>query len=171
VICEANEPSPLRDGELDRLEEVARETYYDIHGNVLPLLLPSEVACLSTARGALTMSEIAEIRTHVTHTFRSLSLMPWGDRFRRVAIIARSHHERLNGTGYPNRLRAEEIPLQSKMLSICDIFDAMTAHDRPYRRAMPLDRALEELFTEVELQHIDSDLVEIFIEGRVWNNL
>jgi HD-GYP domain-containing protein (c-di-GMP phosphodiesterase class II) len=85
-----------------------------------------------------------------------------------VAIIAGSHHERLNGTGYPNRLRAEEIPLQSKMMSISDIFDALTASDRPYKRAVPLDKALEILGFEVKDNHVDGELVRIFTEARVW---
>ena len=71
----------------------------------------------------------------------------------------RRHHERLNGTGYPNRLRAEEIPLQSKMMSVSDIFDALTASDRPYKRAVPVDKALDILGFEVKDQHIDGELV------------
>src|SRR5262249_23735300 len=87
--------------------------------------------------------------------------------FRRVAVIAGSHHERLNGTGYPNRLRAEEIPLQSKMMSVSDIFDALTASDRPYKKAVPLDKAIEILRLEVKDQHLDDDRVEIFIDAKL----
>jgi HD-GYP domain-containing protein (c-di-GMP phosphodiesterase class II) len=85
-----------------------------------------------------------------------------------VAAIAGSHHERLNGTGYPNRLRAEEIPLQSKMMSVSDIFDALTAADRPYKKAVPLEKALDILGFEVKDQHLDADLVRIFVEAKVW---
>jgi HD-GYP domain-containing protein (c-di-GMP phosphodiesterase class II) len=85
-----------------------------------------------------------------------------------VAIIAGSHHERLNGTGYPNRLHAEEIPLQSKMMSISDIFDALTASDRPYKRAVPVEKALDILGFEVKDNHIDGELVRIFTEAKVW---
>jgi HD-GYP domain-containing protein (c-di-GMP phosphodiesterase class II) len=171
VIGLANEPTVLKGGDFERIEAVARETYEDIHGNVLPLLLPSEVASLSIARGSLTGPEIAEIRSHVSHTFKFLSQIPWGKQFRRVAVIAGSHHERLNGTGYPNRLRAEEIPLQSKMMSVSDIFDALTASDRPYKKAVPLDKALEILRLEVKDQHLDDDLVEIFIDAKIWTCL
>lgn len=171
LILAANEPTVLKGGEFAKIEAIARDTYVDLHGNVLPLLLPSEVASLSVARGSLTAAEIDEIRSHVSHTFTFLSQIPWGKQFRRVAKIAGSHHERLNGTGYPNRLRAEEIPLQSKMMSVSDIFDALTASDRPYKKAVPLDRALDILGFEVKDQHIDADLVKIFIEAKVWTCL
>jgi HD-GYP domain-containing protein (c-di-GMP phosphodiesterase class II) len=171
VISAANEPTVLKGGEFERIEALARETYVDIHGEVHPLLLPAEVTSLSITRGSLTPAEIDEIRSHVSHTFGFLSQIPWGKQFRRVATIAGSHHERLNGTGYPNRLRAEEIPLQSKMMSVSDIFDALTASDRPYKKAVPLEKALDILGFEVKDGHLDPDLVKIFTEARVWTSL
>jgi HD-GYP domain-containing protein (c-di-GMP phosphodiesterase class II) len=169
VICAANEPTILRGGDFERIETVARETFSDIEGRLVPLLLPNEVTCLTIARGSLTGSEIDEIRSHVVHTYKFLARIPWGKQFRRVAVIAGSHHERLNGTGYPRRLHAEEIPLQSKMMSVSDIFDALTASDRPYKRAVPLEKALEILELEVKDQHLDPDLVRIFIQAKVWS--
>lgn len=171
TICAANEPTVLRGGDFQRIEVVARETFVDLDGKVKRLLEPSEVDCLSVARGSLTGNEIDEIRSHVSHTFDFLTRIPWGKHFRRVAQIAGAHHERLNGTGYPRRLRAEEIPLQSKMMSVSDIFDALTASDRPYKRAVPLEKALDILHLEVRDEHIDADLVRIFMEARVWSAL
>jgi HD-GYP domain-containing protein (c-di-GMP phosphodiesterase class II) len=171
LVLAANEPTVLKGGDFARIEGLARETYVDLAGNVSPLIRPAEVACLSVARGSLTASEIDEIRSHVSHTFTFLSQIPWGKQFRRVAHIAGAHHERLNGTGYPNRLRAEEIPLQSKMMAVSDIFDALTASDRPYKKAVPLEKALDILGFEVKDQHIDGDLVKIFIDARVWTRL
>ncbi|MEJ7733753.1 MAG: HD domain-containing phosphohydrolase [Polyangiaceae bacterium] len=168
AIVAANEPTVLKGGDFARIEAVARETYTDLAGNVVPLLRAAEVHCLSVTRGSLTSTEIDEIRNHVTHTFQFLSQIPWGKQFRRVAAIAGSHHERLNGTGYPNRLRAEEIPLQSKMMSVSDIFDALTAADRPYKKAVPLEKALDILGFEVKDQHLDADLVRIFVEAKLW---
>lgn len=170
VILGANEPTVLKGGDFDRLEAVARETYIDASGRILPLLTTEEVACLSIPRGSLKAAEIEEIRSHVSHTYEFLSRIPWGKQFRRVALIAGAHHERLNGTGYPHRLHAEEIPLQSKMMSIADIFDALTAADRPYKKAVPIPRALDILGFEVKDQHIDGDLLEIFIGARVWEH-
>lgn len=169
TVAAANEPTVLRGGDFDRIEALSRETYVDADGHTHPLLTPEEVTSLSVARGSLTAGEFDEIRSHVTHTFEFLSKIPWGKQFRRVAIIAGAHHERLNGTGYPGRLRAEEIPLQSKMMSVADIFDALTASDRPYKKAVPLEKALDILGYEVKDQHLDADLVRIFIEAKVWS--
>jgi HD-GYP domain-containing protein (c-di-GMP phosphodiesterase class II) len=150
-----------------KLEEV-REALSEVGASGLTV---GEVKSLSVTRGSLTPSEIDEIRSHVTHTFEFLSQIPWGKQFRRVAQIAGAHHERLNGTGYPNRLRAEEIPVQSKMMSITDIFDALTASDRPYKKAVPLVKALDILKLEVKDHHIDADLLEVFIGARIWEEL
>jgi len=171
AIQAANEPTILKGGDFKRVEAVARETFTDLSGSVLPLLRPDEVGSLSVPRGSLTSSEIDEIRSHVVHTFEFLSQIPWGKKFRRIAVIAGAHHERLNGTGYPHRLRAEEIPLQSKMMSVSDIFDALTAADRPYKKAVPLEKALDILGFEVKDQHLDADLVRIFIESKIWSQL
>ncbi len=168
MVIAANEPAILKSGDLSGLEALGRETYVDAHGHIHPLLQPSEITSLSIARGSLTTGEIDEIRNHVKHTFEFLSKIPWGKQFRRVAMIAGAHHEKLNGTGYPNRLRAEEIPLQSKMMSVADIFDALTASDRPYKKAVPLEKALDILGFEVKDQHLDADLVRIFTEAKVW---
>jgi HD-GYP domain-containing protein (c-di-GMP phosphodiesterase class II) len=168
TVSSANEPTVLAAGDFKKIEELARQTYTKLDGSVGTLLSSSEVTSLSVMRGSLTADEFDEIRSHVTHTYRFLSKIPWGNTFARVAIIAGAHHERLNGTGYPNRLRAEEIPLQSKMMTISDIFDALTANDRPYKRAVPVEKALHILNLEVKDGHIDPELVRIFNEARVW---
>jgi HD-GYP domain-containing protein (c-di-GMP phosphodiesterase class II) len=171
VIRDANEPKVLSGGDYAVLESIARQTYCDHHGELKPLLLPEEVHCLSVPRGSLTPSEFDEIRSHVVHTFEFLSTIPWGRKFRRVAQIAVAHHERLDGTGYPHRLRGSEIPLQSKIMTVSDIFDALTAADRPYKKAVPLERALDILHMEVQQGHIDGELVRVFTEAQVWTRL
>jgi HD-GYP domain-containing protein (c-di-GMP phosphodiesterase class II) len=168
AVLAANEPTVVAAGEFAKIEALAGESYVDLRGEVQRLLSPDEVVSLSVKRGSLTAVEFDEIRSHVVHTFRFLSRIPWGKQFRRVPAIAAAHHERLNGTGYPNRLRAEEIPLQSKLMSISDIFDALTANDRPYKRAVPVERALDILRYSVRDGHLDGELVRIFQEARVW---
>ncbi|HEY8089871.1 MAG TPA: HD domain-containing phosphohydrolase [Polyangiaceae bacterium] len=168
AVCSANEPTVLSSGDFAKIEAIARETYVDLRGDVRALLDDEEVTCLKVSRGSLTSQEFDEIRSHVSHTYRFLSRIPWGKSLHRVPIIAGAHHERLNGTGYPNRLRAEEIPVQSKMMSVADIYDALTASDRPYKKAVPLDRALDILDFSVKDGHLDTDLVRIFKEARVW---
>jgi len=171
IVEQANEPSLLAAGNFQRIEELGRQSYARLNGELSTLLSAEEVKSLSVTRGSLTAEEFDEIRSHVSHTYRFLSQIPWGKTFSRVAIIAGSHHERLNGTGYPNRLRAEEIPLQSKMMSISDIFDALTASDRPYKRAVPVQKALDILGFEVKDNHVDGELVRIFTEAKVWESV
>jgi hypothetical protein len=170
AIVSANEPTILAAGDFEKIEALAQETYLDLRGDMRRLLTEDEVVSLSIKRGSLTPTEFDEIRSHVVHTFRFLSRIPWGKQFRRVPIIAGAHHERLNGTGYPNRLHAEEIPVQSKLMSVADVYDALTASDRPYKKAVPVERALDILGFGVKDGHLDGELVRIFQEGRVWEN-
>ena len=127
---------------------------------------------MSVPRGSLTPTEYDEIRSHVVHTYEFLSTIPWGRKFRRVAQIAGAHHERLDGTGYPKPpARTLRSLLQSKMMTVSDIFDALTAADRPYKKAVPLGRALDILNMEVKQGHIDQELVRIFIAAEAWSSL
>jgi HD-GYP domain-containing protein (c-di-GMP phosphodiesterase class II) len=168
AVVSANEPTILSSGDFARIEAISHETYVDLRGDHHALLDDEEVTCLKVSKGSLTPQEFDEIRSHVSHTYRFLSRIPWGKSLQRVPIIAGAHHERLNGTGYPNRLRAEEIPVQSKMMSVADIYDALTASDRPYKKAVPVERALDILEYSVKDGHLDTDLVRIFKEARVW---
>ncbi|MBI4954428.1 MAG: GAF domain-containing protein [Myxococcales bacterium] len=171
VIAEANEPKVLSGGDYARIEQLAREVFVDPKGTVRPLLTEQDVTSLMVSRGSLTATEFDEIRSHVVHTFQFLSQIPWGRKFRRVAHIAGAHHERLDGTGYPHRLRASEIPVQSKIMTVSDIFDALTAADRPYKRAVPVARAIDILHMEVQQGHVDGELVRVFVESRPWTAL
>jgi HD-GYP domain-containing protein (c-di-GMP phosphodiesterase class II) len=94
--------------------------------------------------------------------------IPWTREIRDVPEIARAHHEKLNGTGYPFRLKGEEIPVQARMMTICDIFDALAAADRPYKRAVPAERALSILQESVRNNELDAGLFQLFLQGRVF---
>ncbi len=168
TILSANEPSVLAAGDFAKIGVIASQSYVDALGRPRMLLENDEALALSVKKGSLTAEEYEEISSHVVHTFKFLSRIPWGKALRRVPQIAGAHHERLNGTGYPNRLHADEIPVQSKMMSIADIFDALTASDRPYKRAVPVDKAVEILDFGVKDQHLDPELVRIFRDARVW---
>ncbi len=168
TVQQANEPTVLAAGDFRKIEELGRQTYARLTGSMGTLLSEEEVRSLSVMRGSLTPEEYDEIRSHVSHTYRFLSQIPWGKSFSRIAPIAGAHHERLNGTGYPNRLHAEEIPLQSKIMTVSDIFDALTASDRPYKRAVPVEKALDILGFEVKDGHVDGELVRIFTDARPW---
>ena len=123
---------------------------------------------LSVPKGSLTVNDRKEIESHVTHTYRFLTTIPWTQELRNVPEIAYAHHEKLDGTGYPNGLNASQIPIQAKMMTIADIFDALTAMDRPYKKALPAERALNILLEEAKASHVDDDLLKLFIESETY---
>ncbi len=168
VITEANEPTVLKQGDFTRIAEIGRRAYVGPNGRPTPLLAPSEVESLQVTKGSLNGKEIDEIRSHVVHTYNFLSKIPWGNNFLRVPEIAGAHHEKLNGTGYPKGLESDQIPLQSKIMTIADIYDALTVRDRPYKKAVPRDRALAILGFEVKDGNIDADLVQLFVDAQVY---
>ncbi|MDJ0834950.1 MAG: HD domain-containing phosphohydrolase [Acidobacteriota bacterium] len=167
-INEANQPTILPEGRFSHLEEIRHIDPFDADGELLQLLTENEFLALSVRKGSLTPEERKEIESHVVHTFNFLERIPWTPALKKVPLIAVSHHEKLNGTGYPHGLTDEQIPLPSKMMTIADIYDALTASDRPYKRAMPTDRALDILKVEANKGLLDNDLVRIFIEAKVF---
>jgi HD-GYP domain-containing protein (c-di-GMP phosphodiesterase class II) len=104
----------------------------------------------------------------VVHTYQFLAQIPWTKEFRRIPEIARSHHEKLDGTGYPYGMTGDVIPVQSKIMTIADIYDALTAGDRPYKKAVPVETALDILQAERRAGHVDAALLDLFIEAKVY---
>ena len=123
---------------------------------------------LSIRKGNLDATERSEIESHVTHTYNFLQKIPWTKDLVGVPNIAFAHHEKLNGRGYPRKLTAAEIPIQSRMMTVSDIYDALTASDRPYKRAVPTERALDILKMEMSDGLLDASLVNLFIEAKVF---
>ena len=117
----------------------------------------------------LTLDEFRQIQSHVDHTFQFLSQIPWTKELRRIPEIARSHHEKLDGSGYPSSKRALEIPVQTRMMTIADIFDALTAADRPYKAALPVTAALDVLTQEARRGALDVTLLNLFISISPWS--
>jgi HD-GYP domain-containing protein (c-di-GMP phosphodiesterase class II) len=169
AIILANEPTVLPEGNFDRLGEIADVQYKDLFGESRPLLTSEEVRLLSIRQGSLDDAERLQIEAHVVHTVSFLQAIPWTNELKNIPEIARAHHEKLNGTGYPYKLSAPEIPLQARMMTISDIFDALAAADRPYKKAVSVDRALEILDLSVQDGEIDSGLFAIFKEGRIYH--
>jgi HD-GYP domain-containing protein (c-di-GMP phosphodiesterase class II) len=167
-VGDANQPTVLSEGDFSRIAEIGRRTFPGPEGPT-PLLTPREVESLQVRRGSLDASEMEQIRSHVVYTYEFLSRIPWGNNFRHVPEIAGAHHEKLNGTGYPRGLTAERIPLPSKLMTVADIYDALTSRDRPYKKAVPRDRALAILGFEVEDGNIDGELVQLFIDAKVYD--
>jgi HD-GYP domain-containing protein (c-di-GMP phosphodiesterase class II) len=167
-VTRVNEPTILPSSEFELLAEISQKTYRDPRGAERPYLTSEEVRYLSIPRGSLDATERLQIESHVTHSFNFLAQIPWTPEYRAIPEIARAHHEKLNGRGYPNGLKSAEIPVQAKMMTICDIFDALSASDRPYKRAVPTDRALEILKLCVRDEEIDSELFRLFLDAQVY---
>jgi HD-GYP domain-containing protein (c-di-GMP phosphodiesterase class II) len=168
MISQANEPTILEEDSFRALMDLPNRTYVDMDGNRQPFLSPNEVQALSIRRGSLSEKERREIESHVTHTFRFLAEIPWTGEFARVPEIAYAHHEKLDGTGYPRKLSASEIPIQSKMMTISDIFDALVAWDRPYKKSVPVEKALDILRDEAGHGKLDKSLLSLFIDAKIY---
>lgn len=154
-----------------QLSVLSEYTYRDIDGLTKPLISEAEMAQLLVPRGNLTAQERSIIESHVTHTYHFLERIPWTKHLKGVPAIAYGHHEKLDGSGYPLGLNQAEIPIQTQMLTIVDIYDALTASDRPYKRRLPVDTAIRILRQEAAKNKINSDLVELFEQRQVFTVL
>ncbi len=170
-IIKVNEPTILRSEGFGKLKEIQSKVFIYNEDEVYPYLLESEASRLSISKGSLDEHERREIESHVTHTFNFLKNIPWTNDLRRVPEIAFAHHEKLDGTGYPRKIKAEAIPLQARMMTISDIYDALTAQDRPYKPAVPVEKALDILHYEVKSGKIDGNLFDIFVEAKVFEKV
>ncbi|MEZ4815021.1 MAG: HD domain-containing phosphohydrolase [Bdellovibrionota bacterium] len=168
LVEELNRPTVLNDDQSARLKEISHMHCKNCEGHTVPLLKEDEISRLNIIRGSLTADERKEIESHVSHTVQFLKRIPWTQKFSNLVEIAGAHHEKLNGKGYPNALSFDGIPDQAKMMTICDIFDALVANDRPYKKALPLEKALDILEMHVKANEIDRRFYKVFIEGKSW---
>jgi HD-GYP domain-containing protein (c-di-GMP phosphodiesterase class II) len=166
MILEVNEPEFVYDKNKGRLHELNDYRFHDRDEQQIQLLTDFEFSVLSFSRGSLNPEERREIESHVSHTFEFLSLIPWTGQFAGVPDIAHAHHEKLDGTGYPQGLLADQIPVQSKIMAIADIYDALTAGDRPYRSGVPTETALHVIEKEVKLGKLDDQMFRVFVESE-----
>jgi HD-GYP domain-containing protein (c-di-GMP phosphodiesterase class II) len=171
AIVKANEPTVLPEGTFEELHDINQRTFVDFEGVERPLLSDHELQFLMIRRGNLDDRERREIESHVTHTYRFLEQIPWTRELRGIPGIAYGHHEKLNGRGYPRAISADDIPVQTRIMTIADIFDALTATDRPYKRAVPWERALDILKMEAAEGMLDEHLLTSFIDARVFDSV
>ena len=143
-------------------QEANEEGKEDYPGNRIELITDSELHEMLVRKGTLTEEERKIIEMHVVYTDRILSKISFQDDFKLVPKFAVAHHEYLDGTGYPKGLKAPELPLEVRMITIADIYDSLTADDRPYKKAVPKDRALSILASMAEEGKLDGELVEKF---------
>jgi HD-GYP domain-containing protein (c-di-GMP phosphodiesterase class II) len=153
------------------LQELASWKYVDLNGDAQPVLTEAEIEQLLIPRGSLTRAEREQIQAHVVHTYDFLQQIPWTKHLQGVPEIAGSHHEKLDGSGYPRGLVAAKIPIQSQMMAIADIYDALTANDRPYKPKFSIERSLQILHQEATAHKINGDLLELFEQQKVYEIL
>jgi HD-GYP domain-containing protein (c-di-GMP phosphodiesterase class II) len=163
-----NKPGFLKDSDIDRLKKIVAKKYVNSKGGEEPYLTEFEYTNLSVRKGNLTEEEYKNIQSHVIHTYNILRNIPFTKNLKNVPLIAASHHEMLNGTGYPNGLKDNQIPMQARIIGMVDVFDALTAADRPYKASVPLDKALQILKLEAKDNRLDERVVNIFIEKKLY---
>ncbi len=159
----------MRDEDLERIDRIAAQyTWIDASGTVRPLLTDDEVYNLKIRRGTLTEEEFQIMRDHVSVTLEMLQELPYPKYLRRVPEIAANHHERMDGKGYPRGLTGDQMSVQERMVAVADIFEALTAADRPYKTGKPLSEALKIMGFMTKEGHLDPLLFDLFIREKVY---
>lgn len=160
----------MEDAKKNRVKRIARYKWRDGHGQKREFLDENEIYNLCISRGTLTHEEREVINNHIVMTIEMLEQLPFPKHLKRVPEYAGGHHEKMDGTGYPKGLKAEEMSLPARMMAIADIFEALTAADRPYKKAKTLTDSLRIMGFMVRDQHIDPELFELFLESGVYRN-
>jgi HD-GYP domain-containing protein (c-di-GMP phosphodiesterase class II) len=168
TIATANEPSVLAKAPMGILDEIQVKTFIDGESTI-QFLTKDEHKKLRILKGSLDDEEREQINSHVSHTYKFLQTIPWTKEMRNIPVIAWGHHEKLDGSGYPQKIHGEEICVQTRMMTVSDIYDALTASDRPYKPAVKPEKALDILNAGVKDKELDPDLVSIFIEAKIWD--
>jgi HD-GYP domain-containing protein (c-di-GMP phosphodiesterase class II) len=168
LILRANEPSISTTAALAELDAIRDYQCTGADGAAFHLIDEAEFAALNVCKGCLTPDERRQIEAHVADSYSFLILIPWTRELAGVPAIAHGHHEKLDGSGYPMGLRGGQISLQTRILTISDIYDALTARDRPYKQAIPVERALDIIGEECRAGHLDTGLFKVFVDSRSW---
>ncbi|HOV12902.1 MAG TPA: HD domain-containing phosphohydrolase [Spirochaetota bacterium] len=171
TILNANEPTILEENSGKIISELVGKVYTTSENENVAFLTSEETKALMVSRGSLTEEERLEIESHVTHTFKFLCNIPWTKEMASIPHIAYKHHEKLDGHGYPRGIDSSNIPVQARMMTIADIYDALTASDRPYKKAVSVEKALKILEMEVDGGKIDKELLKVFLENKVYKSI
>lgn len=158
----------MKEEDQERVKELANIQWYDLDGNPHPLLSDFEVMNLCIPKGTLSVEERQVINNHMQVTIDMLESLPFPKKLRRVPEFAGGHHEKMDGSGFPKGLTREQMSLPARMMAIADIFEALTARDRPYKPPMPISQALRILRNMKDSNHIDPDLFDLFVRSKVW---
>ena len=169
-INKCNEPGEfLEDETLDKLKEISLRTYLDNEGQQQPFITEDELLNLSIRRGSITDAERKKMQDHAAVTLKMLKQIPFTKKLKNIPSFAGAHHEFINGKGYPLGLKGDEIPFEGKLMAVTDIAEALTASDRPYKKAMPLETVYRILRSMAGNGELDNDMVELFINEEIYN--
>jgi HD-GYP domain-containing protein (c-di-GMP phosphodiesterase class II) len=171
LVLQVNGTGFIDEATFEKLKKLRDKRYPDADGNTHPILTEAEWESLSVKRGNLTTQERVVVNSHSLATMRILSQIPWTQDLAQIPEIAALHHEKLDGSGYPYGYDGSRLSLESKILAIVDIFEALVAQDRPYKPAMPPQRALSILQQEVEAGHLDAEVVAYFRDKRIYEKV
>jgi len=158
----------MRDEDKQRTRAIAAYRWVGTDGEEQPFLTDNEVYNLCIERGTLTAEERDVINYHITATIKMLESLPFPKELQRVPEFAGGHHEKMDGTGYPRGLKRDDMSLQARIMGIADIFEALTAADRPYKKAKTLSESLKIMGFMKKDNHIDPDLFDVFLQEKVW---
>lgn len=158
----------MQDADIARVQQIARYQWRNTQGKQADFLSPEEVENLTIRAGTLTAAEREIINHHINVTIKMLEALPWPNHLKHVPEYAGGHHERMDGKGYPKGLTREQMPIQARVMGIADIFEALTAKDRPYKEGKTLTESLNILGRFKENGHIDPDLFDVFIREKVY---
>ena len=150
------------------IKEISQRSYLDHQGQLQRLLTNKEVEFLCIERGTITFEERQKINDHMKVTIQMLESLPFPKNLKRVPEYAGGHHEKMDGTGFPKGLKREQMSWPARMMAIADIFEALTASERPYKPAMKISQALGIMQRMRDQNHIDPDLYQLFLQARVW---
>jgi HD-GYP domain-containing protein (c-di-GMP phosphodiesterase class II) len=158
----------MRDEDIEHVKRIAQYRWRDVSGHEAEFLTTDEVKNLTIRAGTLTDEERKVINHHIVATIRMLEALPWPKHLTKVPEYAGGHHERMDGKGYPKGLTREQMSVQARCMGIADIFEALTAKDRPYKKGKTLSESLEILGRMRQNQHVDPDLFDVFVRRKVY---
>src|SRR6266850_1584079 len=158
----------MRDEDIEHVKRIAKYRWRDVSGHEADFLTVDEVKNLTIRAGTLTEDERKVINHHIVATIRMLEALPWPKHLTNVPEYAGGHHERMDGKGYPKGLTREQMSVQARCMGIADIFEALTAKDRPYKKGKTLSESLEILGRMKLNNHVDPDLFDIFVRRKVY---
>ncbi len=175
-IIDLNEPAVVAEDIEKKLADLCGEIgeigCVSVDGDSMEVISEFDVENLKIRRGSLNAEERREIESHVVHTYRFVSKIPWPPEYRRIPEIALRHHEKLDGTGYPEGLKGKDSMLiQSRIMAVADIYDALIASDRPYKKSMPMTKVIDILKDEAGRNILDKELVDLFVSARIYEKI